>query len=592
MKLSETKLADLGTMSGIGTEVARAAEFPAGKLIADRFEIVGVLGQGGMGIVYEAHDLNRKKNVALKFLRSDLVASDAAKQRFLNEAQITIELSDEHIVSVYDVARYEDSYFLTMELLKGKSLRQLLKELAAANMPMEIAQALQIAKDLAKALAYAHKSTIHRDIKPENIWIEGDGKAKLMDFGIARLENQNQGLTKTAAVLGTAYYMAPEQLVGSVNVDHRSDQYSLGVVLYEMLTGNLPIGRADPASQVRKGLSKRFDLVLETMLAGSAAKRYPDDNALLQALAALPTELDQSFMVVSAAEKLQVIGRHAGSKLGYLVAGIVALAVLGVAGALWKSHGGNAQEVQSDEKGQRALPNLGRVFKDCDSCPEMVVIQAGQFTMGSGDAASASAREKPARTVSVPQFAIGKTEVTQGQWKAVMGENPSKFPQCGDDCPVENINWNDVQTFIQRLNLKTGKSYRLPSEAEWEYASWSGRGALPGLADGTAQLDEQAWYRENSAEKTHKVAQKRVNAFGLYDMQGNVWEWVQDCLNWNYKGAPESAQAWNTGDCSQRVVRGGSWDVYPAILRATYRGRFGTNGKSGTIGFRIVRTLP
>ena len=592
MKLSETKLADLGTMSGIGTDSVQAVEFPAGKLIADRFEIVRVLGQGGMGVVYEAHDQIRKQNVALKFLRSDLVSSDTAKQRFLNEAQITIELSDDHIVSVYDVARYEDSYFLTMQLLQGKSLRQLLKDQAAAQTPMPIGQALGIAKDVAQGLAYAHKSTVHRDIKPENIWIEKDGKAKLMDFGIARLENQNQGLTKTAAVLGTAYYMAPEQLIGSANVDHRSDQYSLGVVLYEMLTGILPIGRADPASQVRKGLSKKYDQVLETMLAGSAAKRYPEDAALLQALSTLPAEAEQSFLGTAAAEKLEGIGKHASTKLGFAVAGVAMLAVLGAGIGLWQSHSEKARQTHAEEKTQRNPPNPGKVFKDCDSCPEMVIIHAGQFTMGSADGASSNEREKPAHAVSIAQFAMGKTEVTQGQWKAVMGDNPSKFEQCGDDCPVENINWNDAQAYIQKLNLKTGKNYRLPSEAEWEYTSLSGSGTLPGVGDGAAQLAEHAWFRENAGEKTHKVAQKRVNAFGLYDMQGNVWEWTQDCFNWSYKGAPENGHAWTTGDCSQRVLRGGSWDVYPVILRSAYRGRYLAVSRNGSVGFRLARALP
>jgi len=230
MDLSKTKLADLGTMSGIGEASAMEA-LPPGKVIADRFEIIGVIGQGGMGTVYEAYDQMRDDQVALKFLRPEFVSSDNARQRFLNEAKIAISLSHPNIISVYDVVKYENTCFLTMELLKGQSLRQRLHDLAQTSQVMPVNEAMSIAKDVSEALAHAHQSTIHRDIKPENIWLLPDGKAKLMDFGIARLQNQTSGLTKTSAVLGTAY-----------------DQYSLGVVLFEMLTGTLPIGRHSAVS--------------------------------------------------------------------------------------------------------------------------------------------------------------------------------------------------------------------------------------------------------------------------------------------------------------------------------------------------------
>ena len=288
MDLSKTKLADLGTMSGINSSAGSDVALPAGKVIADRFEIIGVIGQGGMGTVYEAYDQMREDQVALKFLRPEFVSSDNARQRFLNEAKIAISLSHPNIISVYDVVKYENTCFLTMELLKGQSLRQRLHDLAQASEVMPVNEAMSIAKDVCEALANAHKSTIHRDIKPENIWLLPDGRAKLMDFGIARLQDQTSGLTKTSAVLGTAYYMAPEQLVGTGQIDHRADQYSLGVVLFEMLTGTLPIGRHAAVSAMRKGINKKIDPVIETMLSGKMGERYPDDKALLEALNKVP----------------------------------------------------------------------------------------------------------------------------------------------------------------------------------------------------------------------------------------------------------------------------------------------------------------
>ena len=136
----------------------------------------------------------------------------------------------------------------------------------------------------------------------------------------------------------------------------------------------------------------------------------------------------------------------------------------------------------------------GSTIKDCADCPEMVVLPAGSFTMGSNE----DTYEQPVHRVNVPSFLIGKTEVTQGQWKAVMGSNPSYFGSCGDDCPVDQVSWNDAQEFAQRLSQKTGKQYRLPSEAEWEYAARAGSSTKWSFGDNASQLGDYAWYRANS----------------------------------------------------------------------------------------------
>ena len=235
-----------------------------------------------------------------------------------------------------------------------------------------------------------------------------------------------------------------------------------------------------------------------------------------------------------------------------------------------------------------ALPQPGQIIKDCADCPEMVVIPAGSFTMGSNEGAA----ERPVHRVNVPSFLIGKTEVTQGQWKAVMGSNPSLFSSCGDDCPVERVSWNDAQEFAQRLSQKTGKPYRLPSEAEWEYAARAGRNTKWSFGDNESQLGDYAWFRANSLDKTQRVAQQRPNAFGLYDMHGNVWEWVQDCLHDNYNGAPTDGSAWTTGCSSNdRVLRGGSWLYSPAYLRSAFRLRSTPDLRYGYDGgLRLART--
>jgi formylglycine-generating enzyme required for sulfatase activity len=221
--------------------------------------------------------------------------------------------------------------------------------------------------------------------------------------------------------------------------------------------------------------------------------------------------------------------------------------------------------------------------------PLMVRIAPGNFYMGSN---SGDPDEKPVHQVSIRKaFEIGKTEVTQGQWKAVMGKNPSLFSHCGDNCPVENVSWNDVQAFIQKLNAKTGKQYLLPSEAEWEYACRAGHVHKKFCGQGE-QPDRLAWYVGNSGQHSQPVGKLTPNNWGLYDMSGNVWEWIQDCDHVNYNGAPADGTAWETGHCEWRLLRGGSWEDGQDELRAANRFVGPIGGRDNIAGFRVARTLP
>lgn len=215
----------------------------------------------------------------------------------------------------------------------------------------------------------------------------------------------------------------------------------------------------------------------------------------------------------------------------------------------------------------------------------MVVIPAGEFQMGSKE----SDDEQPIHKVSVKKFALGRTEITQGQWRAVMGNNPSRFSSCGDNCPVETVSWNDAQEFIKKLSAKTGEQYRLPSEAEWEYACRAG--SQKEFCDGE-YMDIVSWYAENSGQKTHPVGRKQPNAFGLYDMSGNVWEWVQDSWHINYTGAPVDGSAWQDNVVGSFLLRGGSWDNLWQNIRAASRTRSGPMYSFNMVGFRVARMLP
>lgn len=235
----------------------------------------------------------------------------------------------------------------------------------------------------------------------------------------------------------------------------------------------------------------------------------------------------------------------------------------------------------------RAAENKERVARiEPELAAQMVNVKGGCFQMGSNDGES---NEKPVHEVCVSDFAIGKYEVTQGQWQAVMGSNPSKFSSCGPDCPVEHVRWNDVQEFIEKLNGLTGKNYRLPTEAEWEYACRSGgkKEKYSGTNDDSS-LTDYAWYNKNSNDKTYKVGTKKPNGLGIYDMSGNVWEWVEDTYSSTAYSSHSRNNPINTGG-ADRVIRGGSCDDGPRYVRAAIRVGL-SPVVHDNVGFRLART--
>lgn len=228
----------------------------------------------------------------------------------------------------------------------------------------------------------------------------------------------------------------------------------------------------------------------------------------------------------------------------------------------------------------------GQSFKGCSTCPEMVILPPGSFMMG-------EANNTHLVTFSY-SFAIGKKEVTQKEWVAVMGSNPSKFKDCVGNCPVDNISWNDAKEFTRKLRIKTGKEYRLPSESEWEYAC---RAGIQMNYCGSNDANSVAWYGiystlENKGIRSSKpVATKKSNAWGLYDMSGNVSEWTEDGYHENFIGAPTDGSAWH-GDGQGYVIRGGSWEGDIEKVRATSRNYDGPSNSDITYGFRIARIFP
>jgi len=223
--------------------------------------------------------------------------------------------------------------------------------------------------------------------------------------------------------------------------------------------------------------------------------------------------------------------------------------------------------------------------QDCGYCPKLEWVAGGEFWMGADEAdANAQADEKPRHKVRLEGFFIGQYEVTQGQWKQVMGSNPSLFSACGDDCPVENVSWIEIQGYLEKLNRQSGLRCRLPTEAEWEFACRDG-GQAQSYCGGD-NPDELAWHEGNTSA-AHPVGSKHANALGLYDMSGNVWEWTSSIyLPYPYQ-ADDGRE--NGADAGQpRVLRGGFWGMPKERARASSRNSSPPDLRNFDLGFRLA----
>lgn len=584
--------------------------FEPGDLVAGRFEVIRAIGGGGMGIVYQVRDQMMSGEVkALKVMLPSLMRSENAQQRFVEEARFAQKLQHPNIVNTFDLGSEGDIRFLTMECLDGRSLFEELQ----ARRKLPLAETLQIADALLGALAYAHRTTIHRDIKPQNIFLCKNGVVKLLDFGLARVASSNR-FTQSSMAIGTAGYMAPEQLTASGQVSPRSDLYSLGVVLYQCVTGQMPLGRFRRPSELDPSLPGWFDRLMDSLLSTSPDDRPTSAVEVRQlfkvALAEesqetaptatppvepaeprpfrTPTSERVTFSLRLSRKAMKLAGVALGVAFLCLVVGLLVYGWRGPSSSV-KPHGvATAPKPGATPKGEQGKAGEVRSFSGI----EMVWIPPGAFNMGSpANENGRNETEGPQHTVTISKgFWLGKYEVTQAQWQAVMGNNPSHFTGDGN-LPVERVSWYNCQEFIGRLNAKGEGAFRLPSEAEWEYACRAGTTTAYYFGDDSDRLGDCAWYGANSGKKTHPVGQKKPNAWGLYDMHGNAWEWCQDWYHDSYIGAPTDGSAWESPAGRYRVFRGGSWDNgFTSNCRAAYRRSSTPDTSSYRFGFRVVRT--
>ena len=289
---------------------APVTTLPAGQVLAGRYRVDATLVASGMGTVYRAHDQLHSIDVALRMMPQELLGSGQTRQRFMQETKAAIKLTHPNIVSTYDVQTDADQVFLTMELLSGKTLRAAMAEYNNAGRKWTEPEVLALIRPLCEALVYAHQSTVHRDIRPENVWLGDGGSVKLMDFGLVPALPEGE-ITLAGPVTGVAgYYMAPEQLARSGSVDHRADQYGLGVMIYEMLAGRVPAGRSEPLGALRPDVSASLSAAVDKALSANPANRFGSDA---QFLAALGVPKPSSVTPAAAASRAAAAARPAGA---------------------------------------------------------------------------------------------------------------------------------------------------------------------------------------------------------------------------------------------------------------------------------------
>jgi formylglycine-generating enzyme required for sulfatase activity/tRNA A-37 threonylcarbamoyl transferase component Bud32 len=523
------------------------------------YQVFEEIGRGGSGIVYRAYDGTIGRDLAIKELSLARLAPDEipeARQRFLREAEAAGKLRHENIVTLYQYLEEGPSLYLVMEYVAGGSLRRLLKGSAANNgSALKPFEAVEIIRQTAAALDEAHAhGIVHRDVKPANILVDISRQGhlvKITDFGIARISSET--LTATGLTVGTPAYMAPEQIAGS-RITGKADQFSLAVVAYELLARRLPfvgdsaqslmfrIVHEEPAPlcEGNPELPAELEAALHRALQKNPDRRFESCTALAAALknALLPPEPTTRRMTLPAATS--------GRRFGIATAAFLAIAVCLILLWLWKVN-------KAPGGGPPAVAEA--TWKNPKDGLSYVRIAPGTFMMGCspGDADCAD-NESPARPVTITQaFSIGQTEVTQAAYSRVTGANPAHFK--APDLPVENVSQEEAAQYC------TTAGGRLPTEEEWEYAARAGVSASR-----YGPLADVAWYWGNSEGTTHPAGLKQPNAFGLYDVLGNVWEWT-----------------------GEGYIRGGGWDnIVDDKVRVSFRTRYGKDWRSENTGFRCV----
>ena len=561
---------------------------PGATLQGGKYKIEKVLGQGGFGITYLAEQPMLHRKVAVKeFFMKDLCNRDEAtshvsvpsvgsqemvarfREKFLKEASLIAGMTNHHVVAIHDIFEEHGTAYYVMEHLDGGSLSELVDR-GALNEDV----ALRYVRELADALRYIHQQNVlHLDVKPANVLLRSNGEAVLIDFGISKRYDDEGGQTSTTPVGISKGYAPVEQYnQGLTSFSPATDIYSLGATLYKMLTGKTP---------------PEASLLLddEEELVRPANVSFPTWVAVEKAMEPRRKRRPQSVD-----EFLALLGDGSQTPVAeHPAAPVVAAAMVEENEETCMMEGNEETSMveESEEKVKEKPLQEGAIRFDVDGVVfDMIHVEGGTFDMKETVSAGflgLSSREIVQKT-TLSSYYIGETEVTQALWEAVMGSNPSRFK--GAVHPVECVSWDDCQEFISKLNGLTGKNFRLPTEAEWEFAARGGCKSGGYEYSGGNDPNSVAWYGDNSGGTTHDVGTKQPNELGIYDMSGNVYEW---CNDW-YGDYCDVAQTNPTGSWSGscRVIRGGCWYSDARYCRLSYRSSGNPDSGGPRLGLRLA----
>lgn len=606
-------------------------------LQGDKYRIIKTLGNGGFGITYLAEHELAGRNVCIKeffpkeyYNRDDdsrnvsLGSNGSAeimgrfKDKFIKEAKTIARLDHPNIIHIHDVFVENNTAYYVMEYIEGESLSDVVRRCG----PLAEKDAVEYIRAVASALDYIHQRRImHLDIKPANVMLrKEDNRAILIDFGLSKQYDAEGNQTSSTPLGISAGYAPMEQYQqgGVQEFSPETDIYSLGAALYYLVTGSVPpqaaviVDSGIPAlpAHLSSGVRNAIERAMEVQ-----RRRRPHsvkeflalldgdgETTILPPQQPLTPPSEDTIITPPVKEQPKVEPRKAEQpkptptpttpkkrSKWWLWLLLLLVAVGGVVGYMMSG---------GDEPEPTNYPELTNYTDYTETAygvdMSMVWVEGGSFKMGSdiGDS-----DEQPVHNVTLDGYWIGATEVTQAQWESVMGTDIrqqrdkagySSLYGEGSNYPMYYVNYDEAKEFCRRLSERTGRTYTLPTEAQWEYAA---RGGRDGVRDnytysGSNSIGSVAWYYGNSGDRTNPVGRKSPNQLGLYDMSGNLWEW---CLDY-YGSYSSSSQTNPTGPSSGdfRVLRGGSWNDCESSCRVTNRFNLNPSYRRNFSGFRVV----
>ena len=598
-----------------------------GEKLRDRYKIVKQLGSGGFGETYLAEDwgipINPKPKCVVKRLKTQDLNDEQfkwVKNSFEKEAATLYKLGKLHpqIPHLSEYFQENNQFYLVQDFIDGIDL----SEVIIPGIKIPEADVIQLLTETLEVLAIVHQQNIiHRDLKPQNIMCrQADSKIVLIDFGaVKEVMFTNTGQTSLTIRVGTAGYMPLEQFNGKPKL--ASDIYSMGIVCIQALTGTPPClldndEDGEVIWQDKANISSGFKQVLTKMVNRRASQRYANATEALQAIQSLNQVSNKSIVQTIASSVRSNTNFNPNTNITPTTNSSIIESIIpsNIPSSIPKTTSSSLplqkfqfQAIAVDQKGRtikRKTKEAKYFIEDLGNgiALEMVQIPEGTFTMGSPvTEIRRKSSENIQHQVSVPGFFIGKYLIIQSQYQEIMGNNPAGFN--GNNRPVERVSWNDAVEFCRKLSEKSGRNYRLPSEAEWEYACRAGT-TTPFSFGETINTDLVNYDGSNTSyalegtgtcrSKTTEVGIFSPNAFGLHDMHGNLWEWCEDTWHNNYNDAPNDGSAWLGGDDNYRVLRGGSFINLSDYCRSAQRHycvRGGGPGIYMDVGFRVVCTL-